>query len=49
MILERAEGRERERERNIDVRNIDQLPLLYALTGDQTRNLDKCPDGESNL
>ena len=30
LFLERGEGREREREKNIDVRNIGQLPLLRA-------------------
>ena len=34
MILERGEGREGERERNVDVkRNIDQSPLTNARTG----------------
>ena len=32
MILERKEGRERDRERNIDVRNISGLPLAHTLT-----------------
>ena len=37
-------GREKERERNID-----QLPLVCAPTGDRTRNPGVCPDRESNL
>ena len=37
LFLERGDGRENERERNIDVRRkINQLPLLRALTGGQT-------------
>ena len=44
LFLERGEGRER----NIDVRNIDQLPLTCALTGNQTRNPGMCPDQKSN-
>ena len=39
LILERGEGREREKERNIDG-----LPLVHALTWDQARNLGLCPD-----
>lgn len=34
------------RERYIDVRNIDQLPLVGAPT--QTQNPGTCPKGESN-
>ena len=36
---------------NIDVRkrNIDWLPPVCALTGDQTRNLGICPDWGLNL
>ena len=47
-ILERGEGREKKRERNIDVRNIHQLNLVHAPTGEQTCNLGMCPDWESN-
>ena len=42
-------GGERTRERDIDVRNINQLPLVCALTGDQTRSLGTCFDWGSNL
>ena len=28
---------------------MDWLPPIRILTGDQTRNLDMCPDRESNL
>ena len=34
----------RKRERNIDARNMNQLPLVHALTGDRTCSLDMCPD-----
>ena len=34
LILERQKGREKERERNIDVRNVDGLPFTQTLTGD---------------
>ena len=44
LFLERGEGREK----NIDVRNIDQLLLLCALTKGQTHNPGMFPDGESN-
>ena len=37
---------ERGGERDTDVRNIDQLLLACAPTGDQTHNPDMCPDGE---
>ena len=47
LILER--GREGERTRNINMRNIDRLPLVHAPTGDQTCNLGMCPDQELNL
>ena len=43
LILER--DRERERDRQTD---IDWLPSLCSLTGDQTCNLGMCPDGELN-
>ena len=39
---DREEEREKERERNIS-----QLPLLRALTGEQTCNPHMCPDQES--
>ena len=32
------------RQRNIDVRNFNWLPLLHTLTTDQTQNLGMCPD-----
>ena len=48
LFLDRREGRETERERNIDVRNIDQLPLVGALTWDRTCNLHVCPYQASN-
>ena len=44
LFLERLEGREKERERNINV----WLPLMSP-TGDPTRNPGTCPDWESNL
>ena len=34
LILERGEGREKERERNVDVRNIKWLPPAHAQTRD---------------
>ena len=43
LILERGEGMEKERERNVD-----QLPLEYTLTGDHTRHPGICADWESN-
>ena len=43
LILQREEGRERERERNIDL-----LPLVYTPTRDWTHSLGMCPDQESN-
>ena len=51
LILEREEGgeRETERERNIDVRNIDQLPPPHTPTGDWTQNLGMYLVHESNL
>ena len=36
--------REKERRRNINVRNIYQMPLVHAPTGDQTCNPSTCPD-----
>ena len=48
-MIFRERRREREREKNIDVReNIDWLPLERAQTGDQTHHLGMCPDQESN-
>ena len=42
-------GRERERERETGKHwNIDRLPPVWALTGDQTHNLGMCPDRGSN-
>ena len=40
----RGEGKEKDRERNIDW-----LPLLCPPTRDQTRNPSMCPDWELNL
>ena len=50
-LRERREGREKERERNIDVweRNIHLLSFIHAPIVDQTCNLGLCPDLESNL
>ena len=48
LFLERGEGRKKEWERNIDVRNINLLPLVHAPTRDQTCNPGTCPDGKSN-
>ena len=52
LILEREEGvgeggRETERERGRQ-RNIDWLPPVHALTGDQTCNLGLCADRKLN-
>ena len=46
LFLKRWERRENERERNIDVRNIYQLPLICTRLG-RTRNLGVCPDWQS--
>ena len=43
-FLERGEGREKERERNITV----WLPLAHPPTGDLACNPGLCPDWESN-
>ena len=43
-FLERGEGREKERERIINV----WLPLSHPLLGNQARNPGLCPDWESN-
>lgn len=49
-ILERkGGGKGRERNRNTDVRNVDQLPPVHTPTGDQTQNLGMYSDRESNL
>ena len=41
--------RERERDRQTDRQtDIDHLPLIHALTRDQTCNLGTCPDWELN-
>ena len=48
LFIIREKGNERQRERNINVRNIDQLPLLCTWMGDWTQNLGMCPDRESN-
>ena len=40
--------RERGREGRKEGENTDVLPLVHALTGDQTHNLGMCPDQESN-
>ena len=48
LINFRKRGRGREREGNINVRNINQLPPVRALTGDQTHNFGMCPDQELN-
>ena len=39
----------RERKRNINVRNINRLPPILALTGDQTHKVGVCPDQELDL
>ena len=49
VFLERQQGREKENERNINVRNTDQLPLVCVLTRDWTRNPGMCPDQELSL
>lgn len=49
-ILERPEGREREREisRELGERSTNWLSPLHTPTGDQTRNRGVCPDLDSN-
>ena len=44
LFLERGEGREKKRERNINV----WLPLVRPPTGDTACNPGMCPDWESN-
>ena len=41
--------RGRQREKNIDVRNISGLPPIHTPTRDETHSLGMCPDQESNL
>ena len=49
LFLERREGREKERERNIDMRQKPQWDSSRTcLTGDQTHNPGIFPDWESN-
>ena len=43
LFLERGEGQEKRRERNID-----RFPLVHALAGGQTGTPGMCPDWESN-
>ena len=45
---EREGGRKRGRETSMWERNMDQLPLLSAMTRDQTCNPGMCPDWELN-
>ena len=50
LILKGREGREREREKNIDVREKHQLVASCTCPNcDQTCNVGKCPDQELNL
>ena len=44
MILKKKERRERKRERNINVRNMGQLPPTHDPTRDKAHNLGMCPD-----
>ena len=48
LFLERGKGREKERERNIDVWEKHWLPLAHTPTRDRTRNPGTCPDWELN-
>ena len=48
IFRERKGERKRGRETLMCERNIDQLPLVCALTGDQACNTGMCPDWESN-
>ena len=49
LFLERGEGRDKERERNIDVQEIHQLvDSCTPSTGDLALNPGMCPDWESN-
>ena len=45
---EERRGEEKRRDTLMWERNIDQLPPVYTLTGDQTCNLDMCPNRGSN-
>ena len=47
LTLERQEGREKER--NIDVRNIDWLPPICSPPGNSTHDIGMCLDQELNL
>ena len=40
---------ERERDRDIDMRNNHLLPPVHTPTGDRTHSLGMCPDWELNL
>ena len=48
LFLERGEGREKKRERNINVRNINWLPSIHAPAGNLTHNPGICPAQELN-
>ena len=49
LFLERGEGREKVRERNIDVQEIQQsVASCTPQTGDLAHNPGMCPDWESN-
>ena len=49
LLLERGEGRKKERERNINVQEIQQMVTSCTLSaGDLARNAGMCPDWESN-
>ena len=49
LLREKEREREGEGEREKCERNIDWLPSICNPTRDQTCNLGKCPDRESNL
>ena len=46
LILERGEGRKKERKRNIDARDVSGLPPADAPDEDWTLNPGACPDQE---
>ena len=48
LFLERGNRREKERERNTDVRNIDRLFFIHAPGGERTRHPGMCPNWGSN-